>query len=301
VGRAKKPYFKRVAVVGVGLIGGSLAIELRGSKMAGSICGVGRGLKNLKTAKRLGIIDEYTTDVLKGVADADLIVLAVPVSRTAGLVKAAANALKPGAIVTDVGSVKKAVVEACEPLMPEGVFFVGGHPIAGTEHSGAESAFAGLFKGRRTIITPTKKTSKGALKAVTQVWKAAGSEVVIMDAGTHDRVLAAVSHLPHMIAYTLVGAVADLGSVDNGEKIVKYSAGGFRDFTRIASSSPEMWREICELNGREIVSSLDYFMKKLSMLKADIKAKKFDRVQREFERAKNVRDSLKSGVKGWRK
>ena len=287
----KKIHFNKITIIGVGLIGGSLAISLKEAGACATVVGVGRGIENLKTAKRLGIIDSYTTDVKEGVKDSDFVVVGVPVLSIAKVIKTAAPYFKKGAIVTDVGSVKEAVVRDVEPLMPESVFFVGGHPIAGTEHSGAEAAFSGLFKDRRCIMTPTSNTDNNALEKVKAMWELAGSEVVIMDAKAHDVILASVSHLPHVIAYSLVNTVADMEQ--KAGDVLKYSAGGFKDFTRIASSSPEMWRDICLMNKDAVLRLLDEFQKRLDEIKGHIKDGNAELVQKDFERAKRVRDSLK--------
>src|SRR3972149_7878812 len=287
----KKLHFNKVTIIGVGLIGGSLAISLKEAGACDTVVGVGRGIENLETAKRLGIIDSYTTDVKEGVKDSDFVVVGVPVLSIAKVIKTAAPYFKKGSIVTDVGSVKEAVVKEAESLMPKGVFFVGGHPIAGTEHSGAEAAIRGLFKDRRCIITPTSKTDNKALEKVKAVWELAGSEVVMMDAKAHDIILASVSHLPHVIAYSLVNTVADME--EKAGDVLKYSAGGFKDFTRIASSSPEMWRAICLMNKDAVLRLLDEFQKRLDEIKGNIKDNNAELVQKDFERAKRVRDSLK--------
>lgn len=291
-----EPSFKKVAIIGVGLIGGSLALVLKQKGMAGSITGIGRGLANLEAAKRLGIVDETTQDVAEGVRGADLVVVAVPVLKIPETVEMAAPHLKPPCIVTDVGSVKGPMIERIERALPEGVSFVPGHPIAGTEHSGAEAAFAELFTDRVCVLTPTGRTPAEALETIKEIWEAAGSRVISMDAEAHDRVLAAVSHLPHMIAYTLVNTVADAGVEGGGggavEDILGYSAGGFRDFTRIASSSPEMWADICEMNRVRIVEAIEAFSKRLERLKGLIEAGDPEGVRKEFDRAKRLRDSL---------
>lgn len=291
-------HFNKVAIVGVGLMGGSLAIVLRQKGLASRIEGVGRGLANLETATRLGIIDSYSTDIGAGVRDADLVVLAVPVLKIAEAVEKAAPFLKPGCIVTDVGSVKKSVIDQVEPLIPEGVHFVPGHPIAGTEHSGAEAAFAELYIDRKCILTPTGNTDKAALETVKLMWEAAGSVVVSMDPELHDRILAAVSHLPHMIAYTLVNSVGDMEA--EGIDAISYSAGGFRDFTRIASSSPEMWGDICAMNRTSILEMIEGFQRRLEGLKSLIEKNDTNALRDEFGRAKNIRDSLVKRTTGER-
>lgn len=283
-------FFKKVAVIGVGLIGGSLAIVLRQKGLAGSITGIGRGLSNLQTAKRLGVVDDYTQDIAEGVRDADLVIVATPVLKISETVRKAVPFLKQGAIITDAGSVKKAVIDKVEPLMPEGVHFIPGHPIAGTEHSGVEAAFPELYVNRVCILTPTDKTDTWALDIVKRVWEVAGSRVVMMNPVTHDKILAAVSHLPHMIAYTLVNTVADVEKT--GVDALSFSAGGFRDFTRIASSSPEMWSDICSMNRDSIVKMIEAFQRRLEGLKRLIQDSDLKGVKEDFERAKKVRDSL---------
>ena len=251
------PLIRRMAIIGVGLIGGSLARILREKGEVGEVVGIGRGAANLARAVELGVIDRYEHDPAAGVAGADLVFLATPVCTIADIVRQIAPALAPGCVVTDGGSAKGEIVAACEPLMPPGTFFVGGHPIAGTEKSGVEASFATLYQGRRCIITPTQRTDPAALAKVVNMWELAGSEVALMDVVKHDRVLAAVSHLPHMVAYSLVNAVGEYDGCD--EKIIKYSAGGFRDFTRIASSDPVMWRDIALQNRASILEMMDYF------------------------------------------
>ncbi|HLC18372.1 MAG TPA: prephenate dehydrogenase/arogenate dehydrogenase family protein [Thermodesulfobacteriota bacterium] len=289
------PHFKKTAVIGVGLIGGSLAVELRSEGLTDEIVGIGRGRANLETALSLGVVDSVTTDVAQGVEGADLVVVSVPVLKIADVIRMAAPVLTPPCIIMDVGSVKKAVIDAVEPLVPEGVRFVPTHPIAGTEDSGAGAAFKGLFKDRLCVLTPTDNTDKEALEAVRSVWRLAGSNIVEMDAVTHDRIFAAVSHLPHMIAYTLVNTVAAAGGDETD--MVRFSAGGFRDFTRIASSSPEMWTDICVMNSEFIVEMMDNFSSRLEVLKRLISRGDLDGIKEEFRKAKKVRDSLIS--EGW--
>ena len=204
-------HIDKLAVIGVGLIGGSLALALKEAGAVGHVVGIGRGLPNLETALRLGVVDSYTQDIAAGVAEADVVFLATPVQALGTLAKQAMPHLKPGAILTDGGSVKQAVIDAIEPHLRDDVHFVPGHPIAGTENSGAEAAFATLYCDRRCILTPTTNTDAAALDLMQSMWQLVGSQVVIMDVEKHDRVLAAISHLPHMVAYALVNAV---GSYD---------------------------------------------------------------------------------------
>jgi prephenate dehydrogenase len=283
-------HFNKVAIIGVGLIGGSLAIVLRRKGMAGSIVGIGRGMENLDAARRLGVVDVITQDIGAGVKDADLVVVAVPVLKIAETVRKAAPDLKKGCILTDVGSVKQSVIEEVAPIVPEGVHFVPGHPIAGTENSGVEAAIPDLFTGRTCILTPIEKTDADAVNTVKTMWQEAGSKVIIMDAVQHDRALAAVSHLPHMIAYTLVNTIADMKGEMPG--ILDYSAGGFRDFTRIASSSPEMWSDICAMNKESIVKTITDFQERLQGLKKKVEAGDLEGLKEDFERAKRLRDTL---------
>lgn len=283
-------FVPKLAVVGVGLIGGSLALALKQAGCVGEVTGIGRGLPNLEKALELGVIDRYSRDLAAGVAQADLVFLATPVQTIAPLVLELAPKLKPGAIITDGGSVKESLIEAIEPHLPAGVHFVPGHPIAGTEKSGAEAAFATLYRGRRCILTPTERTDAAALATVRRLWEVAGSEVVVMNAHKHDRILAAISHLPHMVAYALVNAV---GSYDRFEEnILEYSAGGFRDFTRIASSDPTMWRDIAESNREALLEMIERFEQHLGELKEDIRAGDGGKLYDFFLRSKQLRDAI---------
>jgi len=283
-------YIPRLAILGVGLIGGSLALALKQAGVVGEIVGIGRGLPNLEKALELGVVDRITQDPLAGVADADVVFMATPVTSLGPMAAKILPVMKPGAILTDGGSVKGAVIEAIEPLLPAGVQFVPGHPIAGTEKSGAEAAFPTLYQGRRCILTPTPAVTSEALEQVRRMWLLAGSEVVIMAVEKHDRILAAISHLPHMVAYALVNAV---GSYDRFEEnILEYSAGGFRDFTRIASSDPTMWRDIAQTNREALLEMVELFEKYLAELKDDIRRGEGERLYEFFQRSKQLRDAI---------
>ncbi len=283
-------YVERMTVIGVGLIGGSLALALKKAGFVGEVVGCGRGKPNLETALKLGIIDRYERDPQKAVEGADIVFLATPVCTLASMVAEIAPALKPGAILTDGGSVKGEVLREINPSVPEGVHFVAGHPIAGTENSGAEAAFATLYQGKRCILTPDSQTDVQALEAVTAMWQAVGSEVVCMPAEKHDRVLSAISHLPHMVAYSLVNAV---GSYDHYEEnILEYSAGGFRDFTRIASSDPTMWRDIALTNQSALLEMMEQFETFFAELKEDVRQGDVDRLFEFFVRSKQLRDAI---------
>jgi len=283
-------YIDRLAIVGVGLIGGSLALALKEAGAVGSVVGIGRGRANLETALARGLVDEISQDPATGVKDADVIFLATPV-RTLGPVTEQMMAhLKPGAILTDGGSVKQAVIDAIEPHLRSDVQFVPGHPIAGTENSGAEAAFATLYRERRCILTPTARTEQTALAQIARMWERVGSQVVVMGVEKHDRVLAAISHLPHMVAYALVNAVGAYDRYD--ENILEYSAGGFRDFTRIASSDPTMWSDIALTNREALVEMMDQFAAFFTELKEDVAEGDGERLFEFFRRSKQSRDEI---------
>ncbi|HQB38940.1 MAG TPA: prephenate dehydrogenase/arogenate dehydrogenase family protein [Deltaproteobacteria bacterium] len=283
-------YIERLAVVGVGLIGGSFARALREAGVVGSIVGIGRSMANLEQALALGIIDEVSQNPAEGVAGADMVFVSVPVCSVIPTIRQMAGSLGRGCVVTDGGSVKAEIVSQCEALMPEGCHFVGGHPIAGTEHSGAAASFATLYQGRRCIITPTVRTDQDALDKVTQAWCLTGAEVCLMEAGRHDRIFAEISHLPHAVAYALVHAV---GSADvEGENVLSYTAGGFRDFTRIASSDPVMWRDIALMNRKPLLASIDGFSASLAELRRRIEAGDSAGLADFFTTAKNFRDGI---------
>lgn len=280
----------RLAIIGVGLIGGSLSLALKEAGAVGEVIGCGRGKPNLEKALELGVVDRYSRDPVEAVKDADVIFLATPVKTLADVTRELLPGVKPGAIITDGGSVKGAVADSIEPLLPQGIHFVPGHPIAGTEKSGAEAAFPTLYRGKRCILTPTEKTDPQALLLVEKMWQVAGSEVVRMSLEKHDRVLAAISHLPHMVAYSLVNAV---GSYDHYEEnILEYSAGGFRDFTRIASSDPTMWRDIAETNREGLLEMMEQFEMFFAELKADVAAGSGERLFEFFLRSKQLRDAI---------
>jgi prephenate dehydrogenase len=281
---------ERLAVIGTGLIGGSLARALRAAGAVKSVVGIGRSRANLEDALSLGICDEITQDSLKGVRGADMVFISVPVCSISSVVAEIAPALAPGCIVTDGGSVKTAIVRECEPLMPTGCHFVGGHPIAGTEHSGAAASFATLYNGKRCILTPTERTDKAALELVARLWRLTGADVCIMEPGHHDRIFAEISHLPHAVAYALVHAV---GTADvEGENVLSYTAGGFRDFTRIASSDPAMWRDIALMNREALLKSIDGFSSSLAELRQRIVRGDADGLNEFFTIAKQFRDGI---------
>lgn len=286
-------FIKRLAIVGVGLIGGSLARGLREQGLVGNVVGANRNPASLDKALRLGVIDHGTTNLSEAVHDANVVLVATPVRAIGPVVATLAPHLRSGAVVTDVGSVKRSVVTRCEAVMPGGVHFVGGHPIAGREHVGVEASFAALFEGSRTILTPTERTAPDALERVRVMWEAVGSRVEIMDAGYHDRVLAATSHLPHLMAYNVVNTLSDMEEHIRAE-VFRYAAGGFRDFTRIASSDPVMWRDICIENRAAILEILARFQTDLEVLMRWIDAGDGDALHALFSRSKATRDRILS-------
>ncbi len=285
-----QPLVKTMTVVGVGLIGGSLARALKAVGAVGRVIGVDCDPQNLQTALKLGVIDESAASLAAGVCHADLVFIAVPVRSVEGVVAKIASHLPPGCIVTDGGSVKQELVRQCEALLPAGIHFIGGHPIAGTERSGAAASFAELFKGRRCILTPTAATNQHALHTVRRLWEAAGSRVECMDPLSHDRVFAAVSHLPHMVAYTLVHAVA--ASAEEEENILAFSAGGFRDFTRIASSDPVMWRDIALMNSGPLLELLERYAADLEALRQRVASGDGPWLEQFFRTSKRLRDEI---------
>ncbi len=277
---------QRLAIIGVGLIGGSLARALR---RAGAVdVGCGRSLGNLQRAVELGVIDRYSQDPAEAVAGADLVFLAVPLGAMAATFAAIRDHLAPAAILTDGGSVKGSVVEDARQVFGQPPpRFVPGHPIAGTEQSGVDASFAELYRNRRVILTPLPGTDPAATAQVQAMWEACGAEVTQMAVDHHDEVLAATSHLPHLLAYSLVDSLARLREND---EIFRYAAGGFRDFTRIASSHPIMWRDICLANRQALGQMLDRFQAELAELAAAVGRGDGEVLLEVFERAKAARD-----------
>ena len=285
----------RLTVIGVGLIGGSLARALRAAGLVDEIVGCGRGKANLEEAIALGVIDRYTHDVAQAVAGADLVFLAVPLGAMRETFATLRGALPAGALVTDGGSAKGSVVHDCRVAAPELLGrFVPGHPIAGTEKNGVGASFAELYQGRRVILTPLAENDPAAVARVRAIWEACGAEVAEMSVQHHDEVLAATSHLPHMLAFGLVDMLARLKEND---EIFRYAAGGFRDFTRIASSNPVMWRDICIANRAALGPMLAAFADEMNELAARISAADGEALLEIFERAKAARDRYVDGLK----
>lgn len=284
------PLFNNVTIIGVGLIGGSLARVLKAKNLARSITGAGRSRETLELAIKLGVIDHMGRDSAHAVEDADLVVLASPVGVFPKIMGDIGPRLKKGSILTDVGSVKGALIRTVEAAIASGVSYVPAHPIAGREKSGVAESSEALFAGRRCILTPTERTDKKALDAVRELWVAAGSEVIIMDADLHDKIFAAVSHLPHVAAFGMMSAVAELNT--GTEEYIRFSGAGFRDFTRIAASSPEMWKDICLMNRDNLIPMIDRYLSALNRLKREIAAGDENRLEQNLRTSSDVRKRL---------
>ncbi|MCG7877716.1 MAG: prephenate dehydrogenase/arogenate dehydrogenase family protein [Candidatus Thiodiazotropha endolucinida] len=284
----------KLAIIGVGLIGGSAALALKEEGVVKEVVGCGRGEANLIKAQSLGVIDHYTHDVGAAVKGADMVLLSVPLGAMRDTLSGMRGQLTDHAVVTDAGSVKCSVVNDVKAVFGEiPGFFVPGHPIAGTERSGAEAAFAELYRNRRVILTPLQETDKDALLRVERMWQQCGADVVQMTVEHHDEVLAATSHLPHMLAFTLVDSLARMKEND---EIFRFAAGGFRDFTRIASSNPVMWRDICIANQGYLNEMLTRFAGELHELAALLQSGDETGLLEIFQRAKKARDRYVDGV-----
>lgn len=279
---------ERLCIVGVGLIGGSLARALRRQNMCRSVIGCSRRETHLRRALELGVIDEFNTDIAAAVEGADMVVVCTPMRAMVDIFQCIKPVLSAGAVLTDAGSVKQTVVVAAEQAFGEvPSFLVPAHPIAGTEHSGVDASFASLYEGRRVIVTPTEFTDPHAVDRVTRMWEATGASVDHMEPAHHDEVLAATSHLPHMLAYTLVEM---LGQMQASGEIFRYAAGGFRDFSRIASSDPQMWHDICLDNKDAVVAMIKRYRDELGSLLDSVSAADGEELFERFARAKATRD-----------
>ncbi len=280
---------KHLVVIGTGLIGGSLALALKKAGVVERVTGVGRSRENLELAKVRGVVDDWTHDIAAAVADADIVLLAVPMSAYESVFTAMVDTLPATAIVTDAGSTKQSAIAAARTCLPDPCRFIAGHPIAGTEQSGAGAAFAELFEHHLCILTPQDNTDPAALQRVQSMWEAAGSRVICMAPEEHDDFLAAVSHLPHLAAFALVNAVRKQGNDEH--KPFEFAAGGFRDFTRIASSSPQMWRDIALCNRQAIMHQLDALQDELTAMKLALQADDGEQLLDDFKAAKTARDA----------
>jgi cyclohexadieny/prephenate dehydrogenase len=295
-----KPLFDKIAVIGLGLIGSSLCWRVKRDGLAKHVAGHARTAATRAKAMELGFIDSVHEKAVEAAKDADLIVLCAPIGANALIAEEIGRSLKRGAIVTDVGSVKVCVIRDVGPHLPDGVHLVPGHPVAGTEHSGPESGFPELFENRYCILTPPPGADAGAVERVAELWRRAGSNVELMDPHHHDRVLAVTSHLPHLISYTIVGTASDLETQLRREKqdasdvvetreVIKYSAGGFRDFTRIAASDPVMWRDIFLNNRDAVLELLGRFVEDLTALQRAIRWGEGDSLEAFFTRTRAIR------------
>ncbi|MGV1758470.1 prephenate/arogenate dehydrogenase family protein [Rhizobium sp. A22-96] len=283
--------FDRIALIGIGLIGSSIAHDIKRLGLAKEVVVSTRSTETLKRAEELKLGDRYTPSSAEAVKDADLVIVSVPVGASESVAKEISAHLKPGAIVTDVGSTKASVIAQMQPHMPANVHFIPGHPLAGTEKSGPDAGFAGLFEGRWCIFTPVPGTDEAAIGKLRQFWQTLGSRVDEMDPEHHDKVLAIVSHLPHLIAYNIVGTADDLETVTESE-VIKYSASGFRDFTRLAASDPTMWRDVCLHNRDAILEMLSRFSEDLASLQRAIRWGDGDKIFELFTRTRAIRRSI---------
>ncbi|MEO1192043.1 MAG: prephenate/arogenate dehydrogenase family protein [Pseudomonadota bacterium] len=287
----KTPLFQRVAFLGMGLIGSSLALALRHNGLAAEITATARSAETRAKALELGLADKVFETPAQTVAGAEVVVLAAPVSTYASLAEAMGPALAPGAIVTDVGSVKVAVIKDVAPSLPSNVHLIPGHPVAGSERSGPEAGFAELFENRYCILTPPPGTNVTALGRLAALWEGVGAKVECMDADHHDKVLAITSHLPHLIAYTIVGTATDLEE-DLQAEVIRYSAGGFRDFTRIAASDPIMWRDVFLSNREAVLEMLQRFSEDLTALQRAIRRGEGETLEARFRQTRAIRQSI---------
>ena len=286
-----KVIYPKIALIGIGLIGSSLARIIKREGLAEYVSISSRRAQTLKRAEELGLGDSYKVSMAEAVDDADLVIVSVPVGSSGAVAQAIAPHLKPGAVVTDAGSTKASVIAQMQPHIPAGVHFIPGHPLAGTEKSGPDAGFAELFQNRWCILTPPEGTDAGEIAKLTRFWEACGSRVDTMDPQHHDRVLAIVSHLPHLIAYNIVGTADDLEFVTQSE-VIKYSATGFRDFTRLAASDPEMWRDVCLNNSEAILEMLSRFSEDLSSLQRAIRWRDGEALFNLFTRTRGIRKSI---------
>ncbi|WP_320198780.1 prephenate/arogenate dehydrogenase family protein [Agrobacterium sp. rho-13.3] len=283
--------FERIALIGIGLIGSSIARDIKALGLARQVVVSTRSAETLKRAEELQLGTEYTISAADSVKGADLVIVSVPVGASEAVAQKIAPHLKAGAIVTDVGSTKASVIAQMAPHMPDNVHFIPGHPLAGTEKSGPDAGFEGLFRDRWCIFTPLPETDADAFGKLKGFWEALGSRIDEMDPEHHDKVLAIVSHLPHIIAYNIVGTADDLGTVTESE-VIKYSASGFRDFTRLAASDPTMWRDVCLHNKDAILEMLARFSEDLASLQRAIRWGEGDKLFELFSRTRDIRRSI---------
>jgi cyclohexadieny/prephenate dehydrogenase len=285
------PVFQRLALIGIGLIGSSIALAARRGNLARHIAVSTRSAETLRRAEELALGDSYHAEAAEAVRDADCVILCIPVGAYGAVTRAISGALKLGAIVSDVGSVKASVIAEVQPLLPAGIHFVPAHPVAGTEYSGPGAGFAELFDNRWCILTPPPETDRQAVAKMLDFWRRMGSNVEVMNAEHHDLVLAITSHVPHLIAYNIVGTAADLETVTRSE-VMKFSAGGFRDFTRIAASDPTMWRDVFLNNREAVLEMLGRFTEDLTALQRLIRYGEGDKLFELFTRTRAIRRGI---------
>ena len=283
--------FNKVTFIGFGLINSSLAHVFKSKSLAKETCAYSRRKETRNKIKNLNIVDNVYDDIKTSVKNSDLIILGVPVGAMKKIVTIIAPSLERGTIITDVGSVKKELVDSISLVLPKHIHFIPGHPIAGTENSGPESGFSELFNGRWCILTPNQNTSTSALAKVKNMWKAAGMQIAIMDAEYHDRVLAITSHIPHLVAFSIVGTVTELEDQLKTE-VIKYSAGGFRDFTRIAASDPVMWRDVFLNNSEAVLEMLGRFIEDLTALQKSIRWQDGESLEKLFTKTREIRKGI---------
>ncbi|MDE4275938.1 prephenate/arogenate dehydrogenase family protein [Phaeobacter gallaeciensis] len=285
------PVYNRVALIGLGLIASSMFWAMKRAGLAGEVTGYARSAETRDTARRIGLCDRVCDSAAEAAEGADLVVLCVPVGAMGAVMQDIASVLKPGATVSDVGSVKAYVIEAVAPHIPDGVHFVPAHPLAGTEHSGPEAGFAELFDNRWSLLVPVEGTDPDAVQRLRELWEGMGANVDEMDADHHDLVLAVTSHAPHLIAYTMVGVADDLRRVTDSE-VIKYSAAGFRDFTRIAASDPTMWRDVFLTNKDATLEILGRFTEELFALQRAIRTGDGEHLHQYFTRTRAIRRGI---------
>ena len=287
----KKRLFRQISIIGLGLIGSSLALSIKKNKLAGRTIGYAKSLNTRKKAKKLKLVDTVSDSLSECVKDSDLVLICTPLSTYSKIIKSIRSTVKKGTIISDVGSAKGKSIKLIESLLDQRIEFIPAHPIAGTEKSGPESGFAELFVNRWCIITPISGNNKKNINKIKSLWKSLGSRIEIMSPERHDKVMAITSHLPHLIAYNIVSTAADLESVTKSD-IIKYSASGFRDFTRIASSDPTMWRDIFLNNKEAILEMIGRFSEDLSALQKAVRWEDGDTLFKLFSRTKKIREKI---------
>ncbi|MDB9925696.1 prephenate/arogenate dehydrogenase family protein [Hyphomicrobiales bacterium] len=283
--------FNKVCIIGLGLIGGSIGLSLKRLNSSSQVVGYAKTKSTLKRAIERGLVDKVEENLINAVNDADFVILATPLSMFKSIIGEISPFLKEGCIISDTGSAKLSVIKELKNIIPGNIEFVPGHPIAGTEESGPDSGFAELFDNRWCILTPTEDNTSNAIHLVKKFWESLGSKVEIMEPSHHDKVLAITSHIPHLIAFNIVGTANNLANVTEKE-VVKYSAGGFRDFTRIAASDPKMWSDIFTYNSDAVLEMLELFSNDLAKLKDAVRKKDSDLLFSNFEKTRAVRKNI---------